>query len=82
MVTNHLLLLGTVGWLTVMLTFITCYTLRADRLTLHDFDEAFTPLTEHETVYPPSAIYPHNEFVQLMTTPFISEQPTALQLAA
>lgn len=80
MVTNQLLVLGIVGWLTAMLSFITYYTLMVDRMTPHDLDEALAPMTDGETVYLPSSMYPHNEFMQLTTLPFINEQPIALQL--
>lgn len=81
MVTNHLLLLGTVGWLTVMLTLITYYTLQVDRLAAIPLEEELTPMSDGERIYLPSSMYPHNEFMQLTTMPFISEQPEALQLA-
>lgn len=81
MVMNHLLLLGTVGWLTVMLTLIIYHTLLVDRMTPADFDKDLAPMPDGEPVYPPSSMYPHNEFIQLTTLPFINEQPAALQLA-
>lgn len=82
MVDNSLLLLGTVGWITGMLTVITYYILIVDRITLDDLaDDALTHQagTDGEKVYLPSSMYPHNEFTQVTTLPFTLEQQELLQ---
>ncbi|MBX3014781.1 MAG: hypothetical protein KF832_24890 [Caldilineaceae bacterium] len=81
MVVNHLLLLGTVGWFAVMLTLTTYYILIVDRIKSSDFEEEPISLSDGETVYLPSSMYPHNEFMQVTTMPFIHEQPEAFPYA-
>lgn len=79
MLVDSLLLLGIVGWVTVMAVVFIYYTLVVDQVKPYDAELEWEqhPLVDDEMLYFASSIYPSHEFVNVMPLPLKLNQPAS-----